>query len=263
VLALFDGTAAAAQPEALRRVRALVRRYEYATALEALEAAAGEGTLDPLDVLHYRGYLHGELGDGERALASFREALARDPGALEFHFHAANALRLMKRADEALREYDVAIARRPDAPFHRYHKSNYLRELNRHEEAVAEMDALLARAPHRYDYSFHKANSLRSLGRHEEAIAAIENAIARDPSNPLYRLHKAQSLALLRREAEAVAEMDAAIGLRRDAADLHGERARMLHAFGRTDAARTALCESLRLDPRHGPALRLQAELGR
>jgi Flp pilus assembly protein TadD len=183
------------------RVRALIRRFEYEAALAALAEVQKSGG-DRLGLHYYRGYLLGESGRSDEALAEYRHALAVDPQALEFHFYAANCLRSMKRPDAALREYDTAISLKPQAAFHRYQKSNYLRELNRHDEAVAEMDRLLEQQPQRFDFSFHRANSLRSLGRHDDAIQAIEKAIAVDPDNPLYTAHKAQSLALLQRSPD-------------------------------------------------------------
>ena len=135
-------------PPVLREVRALIRRFDYVGAHDALIGAHSNAiaSADSLDLHFYRGLVLAELKQYDQALQAYRSALVLDRSAHEFYFYTANCLRLMKQPDEALREYDAGIAARPELAFHRYHKSNYLRELGRHEEAVSEMDLLLALA---------------------------------------------------------------------------------------------------------------------
>jgi len=80
-------------------------------------------------------------------LASFDRALALRPDDAEAHINRGNALRELKRIDEALASYDRAIAVRPDYVEAFNNRSVMLQELRQFDEALASLDRALALRP--------------------------------------------------------------------------------------------------------------------
>lgn len=212
VMELLNQSKVESDDISIKEIRLLIDNNRYKEAVQL--ADQGLESENALETFYLKGYALSLLDDHEGAYTAYKTASELPNCSPEFLFYTANALRALKRADEALAEYDLAVSMNPDDFFYRYHKSNYLRELGRHNEAIFEMDELLKRDPNRYDYYFHKANSLRSLGRHEEAVRAMDKAIAADPGNPLYVFHKAQSLSLLGKFKDALTLLDMAISVK-------------------------------------------------
>jgi tetratricopeptide (TPR) repeat protein len=76
------------------------------------------------------------LGDAERALACFEEAVAADPESAEAHIKKGQALEKLRRSDEALASYDRAIALEKSATTAYLCKGALLNQLARYNEAL-------------------------------------------------------------------------------------------------------------------------------
>ena len=80
-----------------------------------------------------------------------------------------------------LASLDRALALRPDYPDALYNRGNALKPLKRYEEALASYDRAIALQPNHADAHNNRGQVLRELERYEEALASYDRALALRP----------------------------------------------------------------------------------
>ena len=88
-----------------------------------------------------------QLGQGEAAIASLRQALALDPGALAILNTLGNALMRAGQPEEALAQYRRAIVLEPADKEARHNLARALKQLGRFDEALDQFRQVLAADP--------------------------------------------------------------------------------------------------------------------
>ena len=88
---------------------------------------------------------------------------ANDVSAL---YNRGNALKALRRYDEALASYCEVLSRQPSHIDAQFNRGNTFSALGRQEEALASFDAVLALRPSHIDALIQRGNSLRALARH-------------------------------------------------------------------------------------------------
>jgi predicted O-linked N-acetylglucosamine transferase (SPINDLY family) len=129
------------------------------------------------------GIAHARLGDPERARAWFQRAVDAHPSHADSHNNLGNALRDLKRENEAAAAYARAIALNPDQPQAHYNRGNALAAMQRDAEAAASFNRAIALKP---DYAnAHRAlgDLMLRLGRLQPAMASFLRTVEFDPDN--------------------------------------------------------------------------------
>ena len=109
-----------------------------------------------------------------------------------------NALRNLKRYEEALGAYEQALCLDPNLAVAYTYKGIALRNLKRYAEALAAYEQALRLDPNDPRAYGNKGNALDDLKRYEEALGAYEQALCLDPNLAVVR-----ALSNLKRYAEA------------------------------------------------------------
>jgi tetratricopeptide (TPR) repeat protein len=86
----------------------------YAAAVEAFTRAYRLSLGDLAEVLHYRGVAFACLGDYNRAVEDFDEALALNPVSVDTCYERGNVLAAQGNGPAALRDYNTTLALEPD-----------------------------------------------------------------------------------------------------------------------------------------------------
>ena len=238
---------------------------------------------EQVDALHMLGVLEAQRGNLTAAVDLIRRAIAIDPNNPAAHNNCGNALRDLKRTDEALASFDRALALKPDyAPalnnrgsalrdlsrldealisFDRAlalnrdnvetlnNRGNVLRDLGRHEEALASYDRALALRPNNAEIFNNRGNTLRDLNRHDEALASYDRALSLNPNYAEANYNRGNALGSLERYEEALASYDRALALRPDYPEAFHNRGLTLRALNRLDEALASCDRALALKP--------------
>jgi ribosomal protein S12 methylthiotransferase accessory factor len=167
----------------LEMAKAHIRLEEYADAMPHLEPA--ETPANRAVIRFLAGVCELNLGEAERALASFEQSLDDGPEPDDLArvlLYTATSLKELERFDEAIPVLERALESEPEELAIHNLLGFCLYKLGRHAEAVAvfrravEIDPLSA-----IDWA-NLGSNLRDLGRPEEAIEAYRKALALDPS---------------------------------------------------------------------------------
>jgi len=103
------------------------------------------------------------------------------PDFADAYYNQGNALKELKRLDEALASYDKALALKPDYADAYNNRGNALQDLKRLDEALASYDKALALKPDYADAYNNRGNALRELKRLDEALASYDKALSLKP----------------------------------------------------------------------------------
>ena len=135
---------------------------------------------DPTNVMRYNDLANHLLsqGDGPRAIALYRAALAMDDSPAALHFNLANALAGCGEDAAALDAYRAALARDPDFAAAHTNRGNLLRRLGRAEDALEAYRRALFLAPRDGAARYNIATALLDLGRPAEALVFFQQAAA-------------------------------------------------------------------------------------
>src|SRR6185436_12441640 len=202
--------------EALRQAVLCHQRGQLGEA-ETLYRYTLDSDPDNFDALHLYGVLKHQRGNHADALSFIARALK--PDFAEALNNRGNALRALKRLQEALTSFDRAVAVRADYAEALNNRGNSLVDLGRLEDALESYDRALAHRPKYVDALINRANTLRLLGRHDEALASFERAVLFKPDHAEGYLGHGNTLLTLKRLAEAVHSNDRAIALAPTAVD--------------------------------------------
>ncbi len=150
---------------------------------EALEALARAQKADPkgLSPLVNRGNVYLAMGDGPRALDSFRRLVRVAPKDPEHQRLLGLALEMAGDSERALQALELARRLNPRSPKAWLDAGRMLRDLGRLDEALALVERGLAAAGPVRELVCAKAHLLRAAGRHPQARAYLTERLSAGP----------------------------------------------------------------------------------
>jgi len=229
----------------LQRAVKLHKQGQLAEA-ETLYRAILKRKAKHFDAQHLLGLLLLQTGNAEGAAIEIFKALKIDPTSWMAHNNRGNALRSLKRYDEAVLCYDNALKYKPDCLEAHINKGHALRDDRKPEAALAAYDAALALAADHPDAWVGKAQALQVLDRHAEALACFDKAIAAKGVFPEAEALRAVSARALGQNVAETAQPGTA--------DHHYHRGLALKDQGDAAGALAAFREAVALDNTHAEA---------
>ncbi len=163
-----------------------------------------------------------QMRTGEAAdvvIASYREALQRDPDLDQARLGLADMLRSIHRNAEAADEYARYTARKPDDPLGYLGAGQNALEAGDEVEATRRLDQALALAPRDTVVLEARAAVDVRARRFKSALEYIDRAVKVDPFDRANRYQRMLVLTQLGRKADADAERQAIDKLRKDRAE--------------------------------------------
>lgn len=241
----------------LLRGSLLAARGEDAAALASLESAFARAPTNAV-ARYLAGSIAERLGQTEKAIFHFQQAIQLDPSATDAAAELATIWLGRGQTDEALAATRLALQTRPTSRARALSiaaRCHILR--GEFDEARETIDALAAIPGQKGRAVLEQALLASRTGGPEAVVRAIE-ASGLDLAQPglvaLLR-HWAESKVSLGEGDAALAEIDGALERKPEAAPLHDVKARVLARLGRSEEARKEFREALRVDPGYGSAL--------
>ncbi len=226
--------------EALARGEALARDYPRSVLLH--------------DVLGQIRYARREL---ERAVASFRHAIAVRPDCPEVHYNLAVVLQELGEKEQALVSYEAAIAYKPDY-FAAYNNLGALHlALGHSREAIAHLQSAIKLKPDYADAYNNLGNAFRDIGNTASATAYYNQVLTFEPHHArahynLGLIHQSQG-----RVGDAIMCFERAMAYAPDYSDAHREMAALLLGLDLREEAIATYQRALAGNPHDDIALAL------
>jgi predicted O-linked N-acetylglucosamine transferase (SPINDLY family) len=166
------------------------------------------------EALHRLSILNAQLGRFEPALKFAERALALSPGSSELHFHRGELHCAGRQHERALESYRAAIALRPEYVAAINNLGDTLLVLGRAQEALAQFERVLGLSPSHVEALNNRGNALQALGRCDDALRSFGEALAASPGNADILSNRASTLLSLERNGEAEADCRRALASR-------------------------------------------------
>jgi tetratricopeptide (TPR) repeat protein len=208
------------------------------------------------DAIHLLGVIAFQTRRDQRCVELITRAIGLNATMAEAHCNLGNALRNLKRFEEALAAYENAIALKPSmAEAHNSH-GNILKDLKRHEAALASYDQAIALKPDYTEAHSNRGTVLHDLKRFDEALACYRAAIALNPDFAEAHGNRGNTLKDLKRFDEAITSYDKAIAIAPGFAEAHANRATVLKDLRRLEEALSGCDRAIALKPDYDEAYR-------
>lgn len=190
------------------------------------------------------------LGQWPLAEASCRQALRLRGGRLPAaHLNLGNALKGQGRLDEAAASYREAVAGNPGQAEAHFGLGLALQALGQMEPALASLQQAARLRPTHGPTHEQLGAILLAAGRPEEAVACLMQAVQCQPELAAAHCHLANALADLGRHAQAIPHFGQALALGFDHAEVRANLGVALMASGRPEEAVIALQRAAEMQP--------------
>lgn len=113
------------------------------------------------------------LGDADAAMLFYSEAIAREPGRVEWHYNLSNVYGREQRYEEALEQCELALGIQPDHQPAEAARLNLLISLERTDEIVEGFEQKLADDPDNEETRLLLARAMVQDGRFTDAFAVL------------------------------------------------------------------------------------------
>jgi tetratricopeptide (TPR) repeat protein len=142
------------------------------------------------------------LGRREEAVASYRKAIAIEPGFFEAYGNLGTVLQQQGKLEDAVANYRKALAIQPDALGY-FNLGTALRDEGKHDEAGESYLKALALNPNYPDAHNNLGEIFRDKGQMEDAIKCYQNALSINPDHPGANYNMGEYLYLAKKHTEA------------------------------------------------------------
>lgn len=238
------------------------QRGQLEQAAQQYRATLAE-TPDHFVALNLLGVVALQRNDVASGIDLIQQAIAIKPDFSAAHLNLGNALRLLKRYENALSSYEQAIALEPDSADAISNRGVALSDLSRNEEALASYDRALALDSNHTQALVNHGNALTALGRHVEALVSHNRALQHSPDNPQVHNNRGVTLRHLLQPQESLFSFEQALTIDPCYLDALANRADILRALKRRKEALDAYIRLLALQPDYPYAIgnKLEAQL--
>ncbi len=208
----------AAVAQVMRRARSWFSRGKYELALEYIENV-GEGSRQYRSAMLLSGMCHGELGQHDQQILSYRRALRMNPADIEAYLALGMAYGAAGAHAEAIRTYRDAVGRAPTRTDIHLLLALAYGQVGAHRDAVEAYKGAIKIDPACADAYYGIGIAQYKRGRFEAAVKAYEQALKYQPEHTGARLGLGLALAALDRTEQAMEQYSVLKDTSRDMAD--------------------------------------------
>ena len=192
-----------------------------------------------------------QQGKIEKGIQELKKSISLKPENVFAHSNLGNALKDLKRYDEALTSYDKALQINPNYADIHNNRGSILKKLKKYNEALASYEKALQLNPdHAYTHN-NKGNALKDLKRYEEAIASYNKAIQLNPNYADAYNNKGNVLKDLKLYVEALISFDEAIKIKPDHFDAYNNRGIVFNEIKYYEKALDCFDKALQINPNY------------
>ena len=145
---------------------------------------SGKWSEDVLLWAHFgRGRAYHDLGQHQRAIEDFDQAIRRDPRSALAYYNRGLAYAALANHQLAIQSYDEAIRLDPHHAHSYIGRGNIYSDLGEHQRAIEDFDQAIRRDPRSALAYYNRGNAYAALGNYQRAIESYDEAIRLDPDH--------------------------------------------------------------------------------
>ncbi len=183
------------------------------------------------------------------AVESYQAALKLDSNNEMSLLNLGYTLVELRRFESALEVFDHLLQLKPENAVVHGSRGGVLLRLQRYEDALKSYDRALAVKPDQLVYLTNRGTVLRGLNRHDEALACYERVLTIKPDYPEALINRGDALRDLRRRDEALATYDQLLAIKPDFIEAHINRGVVLDGLKRPGEAQASYARACDLNP--------------
>ncbi|MEE9258604.1 MAG: tetratricopeptide repeat protein [Nitrospinaceae bacterium] len=211
---------------------------------------------------YYRGnYALYVLGEPERAVRDFQEALEMDPDFVLARYDLAAAYASMRMTRKSIEEYSKVVQLNPAFPEALSNLGGYYFREGKIEEAVALFEKAIEVHPNFIQALSNLGAVLNKLNRPRKALVYLKRALALDPDFGISYFNLGNAHSQLNHWEDALGAYDNAVKLGVDFLSLHWNRYEIYQKQGKIREAAKELNLILQIDPNNEDARQKLDEL--
>ena len=227
---------------------------DYIDALRRYDSAIDPGNPEAL-ALYRRGASLEALGQSDRALADYNEAIRTDPGEAMAYFARGILLATRKRAYvRAIADFDKVLALQPKNVEALIRRGDAYGQLGEFGRALADINTAIALAPGRSQAHVFRGLIHSRMGQEEIALGDYNAALERDSRDVDALVNRAAIHARRGEQERALRDLDAALAVKSDSPLALYNRGYVQFSRKQYDAAIADYSAAIDLDPAMGPA---------
>jgi predicted O-linked N-acetylglucosamine transferase (SPINDLY family) len=201
------------------------------------------------EALTLLGIVAARTGKAAESVELLQRAVAANPRSPVAHNNLGNALRDLRRDEDALASYRHAIELNPGYGKAQLNLGLLLLERQQPGQALVHLEQAARANPQDSHAHLHRGMALVELGRAGEALESIDWAIGLSPSDAVAHNARGVALRALHRHGEALASYERAIAADPAYAEAHFNRGITLMDLGRADDAAASYERAVVLAP--------------
>jgi serine/threonine protein kinase len=194
-----------------------------------------------------RGVTLSNLGQEERAITDFDQALLLEPYNAQTYSNRGSSYSNLGQEERAITDFDQALLLEPNNALIYYNRGNSYAKLDHHEQAIADYNQSIHLDPTLGEVYGSRGNSYSKLGNFVQAIADYDQVIHLDPNNITAYMNRAICHTELGQLVEAIADYDRAIRVDPNNAQVWFNKGVSLANAGRLQAALFSLEKAVKL----------------
>jgi Flp pilus assembly protein TadD len=198
-----------------------------------------------------------DMGEVEKAVEHFCNALRIRPDSPEIYYNLGIALRRLDRSDDAIMYYQKALELKAYFPEARYNLAAELTRQGRIDEAIEQYRMALRLRPDDVETLSGLGFALAQKGSFDEAIGYYQKVLKLEPDNIIARGRLGLALAGVKKFDEAIEQFRIVLKATPKDLEMHCNVGILLAAQGKTDKAIKAYRRALEIDPNYTKARNL------
>ena len=201
-----------------------------------------------------RGYMKGESGDYQGAIAAFDSTIQLKPDAVEAYVNRGLAKHKLGQPNAAIADFDTAIRLRPDLVAAYVNRGSAKYKLGQHDAAIADFDTAIRLKPDDAEAHVNRGSAKYKLGQPNAAISDYDTAIRLKPDYAEAYYDRGLVKRKLGQFNAAISDYDRAIRFKPDYAEAYLGRGLVKRKLGQFNAAISDYDTAIRLKPDYADA---------
>ena len=232
----------------INSVIALYSNGKIQEALNTVEAIIKDYPNEPL-LFNISGACYASLGQFDRAVRFYNQALLIKPDYAQAHYNLAGTLQELGQLDAAVKSYEKSLSINPDYPEAHNNLGNVLKDLEQLDAAVKSYKNAIAIKPDYVEAHYSLGNTHQELGQLDDAVKSYKEVIDIEPDFAEMHNNLGVILKELNQKDAALKSLERAIAIKPGFAEAHNNLGNILKDLYQLDSSVKSYEKALALKP--------------
>ena len=222
-------------------------------ALDIVETLIKDYPEVPL-LFNISGACYAGLGQFDRAVMLYEQALTIEPEYAEAHYNLASTLQELGQLDAAVKSYDKSLAIKPNYADAHNNLGNVLKDLKQLEAAVKSYKTAIAIKPDYLEAHYSLGTTLQELGQLDDAVKSYKEVLGIEPDFAEMHNNLGVIFKELNQKDAARKSLERAVAIKPDFVEAHNNLGNILKELDQLNASVKCYEQAVALKPDYADA---------